>query len=47
MADALNRLHNNTESLGVHDQTCDVHLFTLQLKWLQSVYEHLLEGAMP
>jgi len=47
MVDAFNRLPNQTEHLGVLDQTCDVHLFTLQLEWLQSVYEYLLKGVMP
>jgi hypothetical protein len=47
MADALNILPNHTELVGVLDQTCDAHLFTLQLEWLQSVYEYLLEGVMP
>jgi hypothetical protein len=32
MADALNRLPNQIELIGVLDQTCDVHLFTLQPK---------------
>jgi hypothetical protein len=30
MAYALNRLPNHIEPIGVFDQTCDVHLFTLQ-----------------
>ncbi len=47
MADALNRLPNWTKLVGIPDQTCDVHMFTLQLKWLQNLYEYLLEGMMP
>jgi hypothetical protein len=37
MADALNRLPNHVKPIGVHDQTCDAHMFTLQLQWLQNV----------
>jgi hypothetical protein len=33
MADALNRLPNHTEIVGVANQTYDVHLFTLQPEW--------------
>jgi hypothetical protein len=47
MKNALNRLPNHTKPIGVLDQTCDAHLFTLQPKWLQIVYEYLLEGVMP
>jgi hypothetical protein len=47
MVDALNRLSNHIELVGIPKQTCDVHLFTLQPKWLQSVYEYLLVGVMP
>jgi hypothetical protein len=47
MADALSTLPNHTKPIGVPDQTYDAHLFTLQPKWLQSVYEYLLEGVMP
>jgi hypothetical protein len=25
---------------------CDAHMFTLQLKWLQNVYEYMLKGVM-
>ncbi len=46
MADALSRLPNQTEPVGIPDQTCDAHMFTLQPKWLQNVYEYLLEGVM-
>ncbi len=46
MANAFSRLLNQTELVGIIDQTCDAHLFTLQLEWLQSVYEYLLEGVM-
>jgi hypothetical protein len=42
MVDALNRLPNQTKLVGILNQTCDVHMFTLQPKWLQSVYEYLL-----
>jgi hypothetical protein len=31
MADALNRLPNHIEPVKVPNQTCDVHMFTLQL----------------
>jgi hypothetical protein len=34
MANVLNRLPNQTEPIGVLDQTYDVHLFTSQPKWL-------------
>jgi len=46
MANALSRLPNQIKLVGIPDQTCDAHLFTLQLKWLHSVYEYLLEGVM-
>jgi Uri superfamily endonuclease len=46
MAYALNRLPNHIEPIGALDQTCDAHLFTLQPKWLQNVYEYLLKGVM-
>ncbi len=42
MVDALNRLPNHTKLVGILDQTCDVYMFTLQLEWLQSVYEYIL-----
>jgi hypothetical protein len=29
MVDALNRLPNHTEIVGVPNQTCNVHMFTL------------------
>jgi len=41
MVDALNRLPNYIELVGILDQTCDVRLFTLQTEWLQSVYEYM------
>jgi hypothetical protein len=47
MVDALSRLHNHIELVGVPHQTYDAHLFTLQLEWLQNVYEYLLERMMP
>jgi hypothetical protein len=47
MADALSRLPNQIELVGVFDQTSDAHMFTLQPKWLQSVYGYLLEELMP
>jgi hypothetical protein len=37
MVDALNRLPNHIELVGILGQTYDVHLFTLQPKWLQNV----------
>jgi hypothetical protein len=46
MGYALSRLPNHTEPIGILDQTCDAHLFTLEPEWLQSVYEYLLEGVM-
>ncbi len=47
MVDAFSRLPNQTKIVGVLDQTIDAHMFILQPKWLQSVYEYLLEGVMP
>jgi hypothetical protein len=47
MANALSRLPNQIEPIGVPHQTCDAHLLTLQLEWLQSVYEYLLERVRP
>ncbi len=46
MADALSRLPDQTKHVGIPDQTCDAHMFTLQVEWLQSVYEYLLKGVM-
>ncbi len=46
MADTLSRLPNQVESVGILDQTTDVCLFTLQLEWLQNVYDYLLKGMM-
>jgi hypothetical protein len=46
MADALSRLPDQTKHVGVLDQTCDAHFFTLQLEWLHRVYEYLLKGVM-
>ncbi len=47
MGNALSRLPNQTIFLGVLDQTCDAHLYTLQPEWLQNACEYLLEGMMP
>ncbi len=47
MENVLNKLSNQTEPIGIPFQTCYAHLFILQLEWLQSVYEYLLEGMMP
>jgi hypothetical protein len=47
MANALNRLPNHIELVGVLDQTCDARMFTLQPQWIQNVYEYLLKGVMP
>jgi Uri superfamily endonuclease len=47
MANVLSTLPNHIEPIGVPDQTCDAHMFTLQSKWLQNVYEYLLERVMP
>ncbi len=46
MVDALSRLPNQIEPIGILNQSCDSHMFTLQPKWLQSVYEYLLKGMM-
>jgi hypothetical protein len=46
MADALSRLPNQIELVGIPNQTYGVHLFILQLEWLYNVYEYLLEGVM-
>ncbi len=46
MVDALSRLPNQTKLVGIYDQTCDVHLFTLQPEWLHSVFEYFLKGVM-
>ncbi len=46
MADALNRLSNKTRLVSVPNQTTNAHLFTLQLEWLQNVYEYLLKGVI-
>jgi hypothetical protein len=34
MVDTLSRLPHQTEPVGVPDQTCDAHMFTLQHQWL-------------
>jgi Uri superfamily endonuclease len=34
MANALSKLSNQIEPVGIPNQTCDVHLFALQPKWL-------------
>lgn len=34
VADALSRLPNQIEPIGLPYQTYDVHMFTLQLEWL-------------
>jgi hypothetical protein len=47
MVDALSKLPNHCKHVGVPHQPYDVRLFTLQPKWLQSVYEYMLEGIMP
>ncbi len=46
MWNALSKLPTHIEPVGVPDQICDVHLFALQLRWLQNVYEYLLKGTM-
>ncbi len=46
MVYALSILPNHNEPIGVPNQTYDYHMFTLQPKWLQSVYEYLLKGVM-
>jgi hypothetical protein len=45
MAYVISRLRNQIELIGISNQTYDVHLFTLQPKWLHSVYEYVL-GVM-
>jgi hypothetical protein len=47
MVNALSRLPNQAKLVGVPNQTIDAHLFTLQPKWLHSVYDYLIEGMMP
>jgi hypothetical protein len=44
MTDALNRSPNRTKPARIPNKTCDAHLFTLQLEWLQNVYEYLLDA---
>jgi hypothetical protein len=46
-ADALSRLPNPLEPVGVPNQIYDAHMFTWQPEWLQSVYEYMLKGMMP
>jgi hypothetical protein len=43
----INRLSNQEKSFNVHDQTTDAHLFTLQSKWLQNVYDYVSKWMMP
>jgi hypothetical protein len=40
------RLPNQTKLVGVPDQTTNAHMFILQPKWLQNIYDYLLEGMM-
>jgi hypothetical protein len=47
MANALSRLPNQSELVGVPNQTTNAHMFTLQPKWLQNVYDYLIDGIMP
>ncbi len=47
MAVALSRLLNHIDLVGIQNQAYGVHLFILQLEWLQSVYEYLLKRVMP
>ncbi len=47
MADTLSTSPNQIETIGIPNQRCDAHMFTLQPKWLQSVYKYLLKGVMP
>jgi len=46
ITNTLNRLPNQIEPIGIPNQICDVHMFTLQLEWLHNVYEYLFEGVM-
>jgi hypothetical protein len=47
IVNALNRLPNQAKSFNVPDQTNVVQLFTLQLEWLQNVYDNLSKWTMP
>ncbi len=46
MENALSRLPNNSQLVGVPNQTNDAHMFTIQPEWFQSVYGYLLEEVM-
>jgi hypothetical protein len=46
MANALSRLPNQAKLVGVPNQTIDAHMFILQLKWLQILYDYLTKGMM-
>jgi len=46
MVDALSRLPNEIKLVGIPNQTCDVHMFIFQTRWLHIVYEYMLEGVM-
>jgi hypothetical protein len=41
MVITLSGLPNHIELVGVPDQTCDVHMFTLQHEWLHNINEHM------
>jgi hypothetical protein len=47
MAYALNRLPNQAKLVSLPDQTTNIHLFTLQPEWVQSVYDYMLKRIMP
>jgi hypothetical protein len=47
MENALSKLPHQTKLVKIPNQTYDVNMFTLQPKWLQSVYEYLLKEVMP
>ncbi len=46
MVNALSKLPNQAKPIGVPNLTTDARMFTLQLKWLQNVYDYLLERIM-
>jgi len=47
VTDALSRLPNNTNPIGVPNHTINVALLMLQLVWLEEVKNYLQVGQMP
>jgi hypothetical protein len=45
--DALFRLQNTTEPIGIPNQTTNVALFQLQTVWVKEVKDYLQIGHMP